>query len=208
VFDDGRNGPANEIERKEPNGAIVRCGAKGYMLFRNGVFPDTSCKTPTGERVNLNGYRTEVSCSPSDFQNFQDAWETCVLGIIGEVLDPGEYINGVYLTDKQVATKKAAALRLEIWFSIKDDVICESICKELVNLLRTQTRGQGGELPFRFTKMPYFISKALESGGGGGGGDDGEGTPKFHSGGQSSYRGGGGGGGGFGGPRGGQGRRF
>jgi hypothetical protein len=176
------------------------------MLFRQGVFPDTSCKTPSGERVNLNGYRTEVSCSPSDFQNFQDAWETCVLGIIGEVLDPGEYINGVYLTDKQVASKKAAALRLEIWFNVKDDIICESICRELVNLLRTQTRGQGGELPFRFTKMPYYITKALESRDGGGeeGGEGG--TPKYHGGGGGGggggYRGGsggGGGGGGFGG---------
>ena len=169
VFDDGRNGVANEVERKEPNGTVIRTTAKGYMLFRQGLRPETSFEVG-GERVNRNGYRTEVSCSPSDFQNFQDAWETCVLAVIGESVDPAEFINGVYLTDKGSSGgsggKRSTALRLEVWFSVPrphllkledNNRLCESICMELVKVLK-QTNKSGvtsgvAELPFRFSKV-------------------------------------------------------
>ena len=156
MFDDGRNGAANEIERRDAQGGVVRSGAQGYMLFREGVRPETNFERD-GERVNKNGYRTEVSCSPSDFQNFQDAWETCVLAVIGEVVDPAEYINGAYLTDKQGSGKRTAALRLEVWFNERSDDVCENICAELVKVLK-QTNKSGvtsgvAELPFRFSKV-------------------------------------------------------
>ena len=123
------------------------------MLFQHGLKPDTKFEI-NGERVIKNGYRTEVSCSASDFEAFQHAWEATVLSVIGEVLDPKEYIAGVYLTDKHRG--KAAALRLEVWFNVgaEADTICQAICAELVTLLRGVC-----ELPFRFTKMQFFSRK-------------------------------------------------
>lgn len=88
----------------------------------------------------------------SDFENFQKAWETVVLSVIGEIADPGEFINGVYLTDKHRG--KSAALRLEVWFSVRDDSICSDICNELLRLLKEATN-----LPFRWNKMEYFVKK-------------------------------------------------
>ena len=201
VFDDGRNGAANEIERRDAQGGVVRSGAQGYMLFREGVRPETNFERD-GERVNKNGYRTEVSCSPSDFQNFQDAWETCVLAVIGEVVDPAEYINGAYLTDKQGSGKRTAALRLEVWFNERSDDVCENICAELVKVLKSQTSKNGlAELPFRFHKMAYFLNKHSKErgermGGDEGGADLGGAGGGGGGGGGSRYQRGGGGGGG------------
>lgn len=129
------------------------------MLFQQGLKPDTKFEIH-GEKVIKNGYRTEVSCSASDFEAFQHAWETTVLAIIGEILDPKEYIAGVYLTDKHRG--KAAALRLEVWFNVgaEADSICQAICAELVTLLRGVC-----ELPFRFSKMQHFSRKHGEGGG-------------------------------------------
>ncbi len=64
VFDDGRYGAKNIIEREESGGTVIRTGAKGYMLFRHGVEPESSFEV-NGDRPTKNGYRTEVSCSES-----------------------------------------------------------------------------------------------------------------------------------------------
>ncbi len=61
VFDDGRTGARNIVERDEPGGK-VRTGVQGYMLFRKDLVPETSFEL-NGQRAHVNGYRTEVSCS-------------------------------------------------------------------------------------------------------------------------------------------------
>ena len=53
-------------------------------------------------------------------RSWWQAWETVVLLLIGEGIDPDEYITGAYLTDKH--TRGSVSLRLEIWFSTEDEV--------------------------------------------------------------------------------------
>lgn len=63
VFDDGRHGAKNVVEREEPDGSKIKTGAQGYALFRQGIPPTTDAKDGAGVRISRNGYRTEVSVS-------------------------------------------------------------------------------------------------------------------------------------------------
>lgn len=56
-----------------------------------------------------------------EFKKYAEAWETTVLALIGEQVDPDNFVNGVYLQDKHA--RNTTALRLDVWFSTDDDQV-------------------------------------------------------------------------------------
>ena len=70
-----------------------------------------------------------------------------MLTLIGEELDPDNYITGIYLTDKHM--RGTVSLRLEIWFSTPDETICDYITEEL----RQRLDHAFPDLPFRFSRI-------------------------------------------------------
>jgi hypothetical protein len=132
--------------------------AEGYMLFRKGVEPSTEYEVSPGVRATQNRRRAELSVRARDFDNWWKAWELTVMAIIGESVDPLEYIVGAYLTDKK--SKNGVALRLELWFSTKDDDICDAIAGELGRILAEKLP----DLPFRFLKTSYDKKKSMKEG--------------------------------------------
>lgn len=178
--------------------------AEGYMLFRKGIRPETEALIAPGVRATQNRRRAELSVRPKDFDAWWKAWETTVLAIIGETIDPAECITGAYLTDKH--KKGSVALRLELWFSTPDDAICDAICGELAAMLREKLP----DLPFKFqapkkkapaTAPPAGAGGASSAAAGGreGGSYGGGGYGRPYTGGSRGYSGGGGHGGGGGG---------
>jgi len=103
VFDGSGHEPAR-IEREEVaaggRSRTVTTKAEAYMLFRKGVAPMTEAERSPGVRWTVNRRRAELSVRPKDFDSWWGAWETTVQAIIGEIIDPDEYIVGAYLTDK------------------------------------------------------------------------------------------------------------
>ena len=153
VFEDGRHGSRNDVEREEPDGTKITAGAQGYMLFREGVEPDWKQEVD-GRRVTLNVYRSRLAVSNVDLSLIGRAWETLLLHALGELIDPAECINGVYLTDTH--SGKSTSLRLEIWFASRDDRVADAICEEIQHAINRST--DGVFFP-KFSKTEYFIKK-------------------------------------------------
>lgn len=152
VFEDGRHGARNIVERVEPDGSLVTTGCQGYMLFRESVQPEYKQEVD-GRRVTLNAYRSRVAASNIDLTIINKAWETMLLAAIGELCDPAECLNGVYLTDQH--SGRSTALRLELWFAVRDDRIADAICEEFREILN---KTDGVFFP-KFSKLEYFVTK-------------------------------------------------
>lgn len=196
VFDHPKQ-EAHQIERDDEraafNGKTLRTKADGYMLFKQGIEPRTEFKIPgTDERWCKSRRRCELAVRAEEFADWWKAWEATVLALIGEQIDPANYLIGAYLTDKH--SKASVVLRLELWFSTDDAVICEAISQELAYLLKESLPSKAFRflLPERDNRggaganAPAPAAGGGWAGGGGGGGGWGGG-------------GGGGGGGGWGG---------
>lgn len=126
--------------------------AEGYAMFRDRLRPVTEEEITPGVRATQNRRRAEIAVRPRDFDQWATAWEVTVCSLIGETIDPANYIVGAALTNKK--NRSTVALRLELWFSVKDEEICDAIAGELSAILHEQTP----DLPFRF-KTPNYEAK-------------------------------------------------
>ena len=153
---------------------------KAYILMRSSgkdfspIVPDYKEETKfinkegkeekTGLRYVLNAYTINVSAGEVDLEQFTErVWDKMCHMLIGEKLDPAECIHGVWLEDASKGGRGNVALKLEVWFSIRDDVACAAICDELRKELLeavTQTNVFGDRhvlmrIP-EFKKLLYF----------------------------------------------------
>jgi hypothetical protein len=157
VFVDSSKGSRHDVEREEPDGTKIVAGAMGYMLFRETVMPDFKQEVD-GRRVTLNAYRSRLAVSTIDLKFVHRAWETMILSLMGEIIDPAECVNGVYLTDTH--SGKSTSLRVEVWFAVRDDKICEAICEEFREEINREMKRLEQTVIFpKFTKMDYFMTK-------------------------------------------------
>jgi len=70
------------------------------MLFKQGVQPVIEYESAPGVRATTVRYRAELSVRERDFDKWATVWQTVVFALVGETLDPDDYIVGAYLTDK------------------------------------------------------------------------------------------------------------
>jgi Eukaryotic initiation factor 4E len=146
-------------EKDEKGGIITRITtAEAYMLFRKGIQPITEYETAPGKRATAGRWRCEVAVAPRDFDKWGVAWEIICLALIGEIVDPAHIINGVYLQDKH--SGKQVALRLDIWFAIEDDVVCDAVAEELRSVITEEMQKRlGVTLPINFAKIVRGVKK-------------------------------------------------
>ena len=99
---------------------------EGFSMFKTGIKPAWEDKrNETGGEYYL---RTELSTYDLDTY-----FEKLLCGCIGETLDPDNYICGVRLVDKSKGARPC--YRLEVWFSTREQEICDSIRANLISCL-------------------------------------------------------------------------
>jgi len=137
----GRNSAKNFVERVDASGTLVIATADSYFLFRAGLEPDYKFEV-NGRRASMNGFElTFYLHGPDLLKKLHSLWETAVLTVIGEVVDPGEIVNGLLLEDEKKKEKKGAkeysVFKMELWFSVRDDVVCQAVCDELLKVMES-----------------------------------------------------------------------
>ena len=166
--------PREEDAREPKAKKVYLSTAEAYMIFRKGVDPVVEAKLPNGEYAINVRYRAEFAVRPQDFDLWSVAWQTTVFAIVGESLDPDDFIMGAELKDKR-NRGASVALRLDILFAKEDKDVCDAICGELTRMLKEKVPG----LPFLFERRvprSELGGKRAGGGGGGGGGDRGGGS--------------------------------
>ena len=153
------------------------------MIFRKGLLPVVEARLPDGSYAINVRYRTEIAVRPADFDLWHTAWQTVVFAIVGETLDPDEFIMGAELKDKRNKGSASVALRLDILFAKEDKDICDAICGELTRMLKERVPS----LPFLFERRVPRSELGGGRGGGGRGGGGGGGGGGSSGGGEASY---------------------
>ncbi len=169
-----------------------------YMLFREPVEPDWHHELPVPAgplagalseaasslgneevkrtiaggvkcRTILNAYEMSTSAGGVSLDKFTESvWLTLCYALIGEIQDPAECINGVWLEDRSNSHggrgrgggSKNAQLSVQVWFAVRDDEVCEAICERLrsvLNKMAEETR-LAWSAP-RFVKVAHLAKK-------------------------------------------------
>ena len=136
-----------EDAREPKNKKVYVSTAEMYMIFRKGLEPLSEAKLPNGEYAINVRYRAEFAVPPKDFGLWAEAWQTTVFAIVGESLDPDDFVVGAEIKVKEKPEKARGAaaasvtLRLDISFSKEDKDVCDAICGELSRLIKEKVPG-------------------------------------------------------------------
>ena len=68
-------------------------------------------------------------------------WQSLVLGMIGETIDPNDDICGARVVDKSGARGGNAVFRIELWLKTKDEKISKRLKEKMIEIM---TEGKGG----------------------------------------------------------------
>ncbi len=161
----GRNSAQHLVQRSDESGTLVTATADAFILFLSGVPPDYKYEVE-GKRATMNGFELtlHVLATPDLLRRVQSLWETAVLCVVGETLDPAEIINGLLLEDEKRKerrgwVKDCEFFRLELWFSVRDDAVCLAVCDEFRAALEEVESGTLSHSNFQWTKLSYFQTK-------------------------------------------------
>eukprot|EP00440_Ansanella_granifera_P071697 gb/GFBE01077808.1/.p1 GENE.gb/GFBE01077808.1/~~gb/GFBE01077808.1/.p1 ORF type:complete len:232 (+),score=62.85 gb/GFBE01077808.1/:1-696(+) len=118
-----------------------------FMVFRKGIKPQWE------DPKNENGGEYRVELKPDiGGGTIDELWNNVVLGVVGEIIDPAEFITGVRFLDK-LGTKKPC-LRIELWF---EDYTEENkkfaLRGNLERMLRTRLDGSEGIVTWGRTQI-------------------------------------------------------
>ncbi|KAK8798578.1 hypothetical protein WA538_003252 [Blastocystis sp. DL] len=110
LFYDGENRIIKRVDERYPEDTPVDIKIEGQSLFKDGIEP--KWEDPNNEH----GGELRVEFGVSAHDTLGKFWETIVLTMIGETMDPSDEICGARILDKSKPPKKTIAYRLEIWF--------------------------------------------------------------------------------------------
>ena len=74
-------------------------------------------------------------------------WQSLVLGMIGETIDPGDDICGARVVDKSTGARQM--YRLELWFKRKDQAVADELLSRMTTILGPATAVKSCKWEFR-----------------------------------------------------------
>mmetsp|Transcript_9263 Transcript_9263/g.10569 ORF Transcript_9263/g.10569 Transcript_9263/m.10569 type:complete len:141 (+) Transcript_9263:516-938(+) len=95
---------------------------EGFGLFKTGIRPEWE------DKANMHGgeFFCRRALKPSELDA---AYESMLLGCIGETIDPADEITGIRVVDKSKGDR--TLYRLELWFRSQDDDILQILKNNL-----------------------------------------------------------------------------
>jgi len=161
----GRNSAQHLVQRPDDSGSLVTATADAFILFLSGVPPDYKFEV-AGRRATMNGFELtlHVLANTDLLLRVQSLWESAILCVVGEGLDPAEIVNGLLLEDekrkdRRGGIKDCEVFRLELWFSVRDDAVCLAVCDEFRAALEEVEGGSLSHSNSQWTKLSYFQTK-------------------------------------------------
>lgn len=117
---------------------------EGYSLFKSGIRPEWE------DGANRHG--GEIFCRKAfEPRDLDEIYETLLLGLIGETIDPENELCGCRIVDKSRAGRPV--YRVEVWFKTQDHKLKEEIESNVKDCLRrnilTEFRAHGSAISKR-----------------------------------------------------------
>jgi len=125
------------------------------MVFREGIKPEWEDST------NATGGHFQFQLKPNLGGGVIDEyWNNIVLGMIGGTIEPAEMITGVRLVDKLSQPARAAAVRIEVWFSdFENTEKVDLLQRNLEKCMATKLDGTPGQASWGKTDRKTHIVK-------------------------------------------------
>jgi len=134
------------LTREQPDGVLA--GIDSIMIFRDGIRPEWE------DKVNATGGHFQFQLKPDvGGAQLDEYWNNLVLGIIGSGIAPASMITGIRLVDKLSETRGAKVVRIEVWFSNREDAQAVAALKKNVEkCMAKHLDGSEGQAPWCATK--------------------------------------------------------
>lgn len=125
------------------------------MVFREGIKPEWEDST------NATGGHFQFQLKPNLGGGVIDEyWNNIVLGMIGGTIEPADMITGVRLVDKLSQPARAAAVRIEVWFSdFENTEKVDLLQRNLEKCMATKLDGTPGQASWGKTDRKTHIVK-------------------------------------------------
>lgn len=105
---------------------------ESFSLFKKGIAPEWE------DKENINGGEWNLrkqGRGPDEYAMLDEWWDNLVLGLVGETVDPGNYICGARVVDKSNGKGSALVYRIELWLATKDDDIKGQLKRRLIDVM-------------------------------------------------------------------------
>lgn len=134
------------LTREQPDGVLA--GIDSISIFRDGIRPEWE------DKMNATGGHFQFQLKPDiGGAQLDEYWNNLVLGIVGSAIAPVSMITGIRLVDKLSETRGAKVVRIEVWFSKRDDAqALAALTKNVAKCMSTHLDGSEGQAPWCATK--------------------------------------------------------
>jgi len=121
----------------EDTGDERKSHVEAYCFFKSGIEPTEEAKTASGEPITKVQLHYRCSREVDKKAKYDKAWETIVMGMLGETFDDADYINGARIVDK--TKDKRAIIRFEIWLNTDNSAVYMKIAEAVEEAVKAET---------------------------------------------------------------------
>lgn len=125
------------IRPDEDSGEERRSFVEAFCFFKKGIEPTEEAMTASGEPITKCQLHYRTSRDLDKKVKYDKAWETIVMGLLGETFDDADCINGARVVDK--TKDKRALLRFEIWLNTDDSTTYGKIAEAVEEAIKAET---------------------------------------------------------------------
>lgn len=111
---------------------------ESFAFFKKGVQPAEEATAPDGRNYTKGQLHYRCGREVSAKDRYDKAWETIVLGLLGETFDERDFINGARFVDK-TKPKGRPMVRVEIWLSTDNEATARVIGDQIDKAIKEET---------------------------------------------------------------------